>query len=216
MVNSTFLFDKKATKNNISKIFFVNHQCMLSFLWNFKWKKIFDTYENEIWEICWVVFNLYNEKIIWFRYKKSFLKYNFFLLEDILSNHNNIFHINEKSFDDHNIYDLILKQVRDICDSIVWNIEDIEFDMNYNLKKIIIDCGYNVSSIEIISPTKIAIKKNIIKIQKKSVLFYEKDFIVIENKNIIKENKKTLENLSKIFINIPNPSYNINLNKYEL
>ena len=40
---------------------------------------------------------------------------------------------------------------------------------------------------------------------------YEKDYIIIENKNKLKENKNTLENISKIFINIQNPSYNLNI-----
>lgn len=189
---------------------------MISFLLQFKWKKVSLENKKEFWEISWVVFDINYEKIIWFTYKKHFLKYDFFLIKDIISYNDDLFlvKLNTSSWD-YFVYDLILKQVRDYSNNILWNIEDIEFDITYKLKNIIIDAWYNLSSIEIISPTKISIKRNLIKISKKAILSYNKDYVLIESRNIIKENKKTLENISKIFINIPNPSYNINFKKYD-
>jgi hypothetical protein len=59
------------------------------------------------------------------------------------------------------------------------------------------------------------LKRNIIKISQKAILAYEKDCVVIQEKQTKKENKKTLENIRKVFINIPEPNYNLNFNKYE-
>lgn len=189
---------------------------MMSFLSDFHWKKVYDEQKNELGNISWVVFDIVWEKIVGCVFKKMFLKYDYFLLSEILSNKKEEIIIKNESKEERILYDLILKQVRDDFSWVIWNIEDIEFDrLNWELKYIIIDCGYNLTSIEVLSPTKISIKKNIIKVSKKAILSYEKDYILIENKRRIKENKKTLENISKIFINIPNPSYNINPITYD-
>lgn len=188
----------------------------MSFLSDFHWKKVYDEQKNELGNISWVVFDIVWEKIIGCVVKKMFLKYDYFLLWEIMSNQKDEIIIKNEPKDERIVYDLMLKQVRDDFSWVIWNVEDIEFDrLSGELKYIIIDCGYNLTSIEVLSPTKISIKKNIIKVSKKAILSYEKDYLLIENKKRIKENKKTLENISKIFINIPNPSYNINPMHYD-
>lgn len=184
---------------------------MISFLSSYKLKKVFDKNRNLLWDIIWVIFDINYEKIIWFIYKKTFLKYDFFLIQDILENTDKYILIESSNIEEiDNYYDLIWKQVRNIDNKILWNIDDIEFDITYKLKNLIVDTWYNISSVEVISPTKLSIKKNFIKISQKAILSYENDYILIDDNNLIKENKKTLEKISETFINIPNPSYNIN------
>lgn len=184
---------------------------MISFLSSYKWKKILDKTKNELWEIFWIIFDISQEKIIWFTYKKSFLKYDFFLVQDIKEITKDYLIIESNVQPEiEEYYDLIWKQVKNTNNKILWNIDNIEFDLTYKLKNLIIDVWYNISSVEVISPTKISIRKNFINISKKAILSYEKDYVLIDDNTFIKENKKTLEKISEIFINIPNPSYNIN------
>jgi len=188
----------------------------MSFLSHFQWKKVFTQNKEELWEISWVIFQVGTQKIIGFIYKKSFLQYAHFFIEDIILNTNDSCIIKKMFPNQEGIYDLILKQVRDDFSQVIWNIQDIEWDeYSYTLENIIIDAGYNLSSIEILSPSKISIKKTILKVSKKAIISYGKDYLLIENNQRIKENKKTLENISKIFINIQNPSYTINLKNYD-
>lgn len=182
---------------------------MENFLNDYKSKKVFDLNKNIIWEISWVIYDIDFEKIIWFIYKKSFLSFEIFLIENILKKDEDWFIIKPKK-SKKKYYEIIWKTVKNEEMQNIWFIEDIEFDYNYKLKYIIIDWWYIFPSIEIINKTKINIKKDIRKISKKSILSYEKDFIIIEDREFIKENKKTLENISKIFINIKKPSFNIN------
>lgn len=181
------------------------------FFLDYKYTKVFDKKLNLLWEIQWVVFDIDYEKIIWFSYKKKFLKTRFFLLKEILLKDETKIILSKIHNEKKYYYELIWKQVKDIENNILWYIFDVEFDILFKLKNIKIDIWYDLSSVQILSPTKISIKRNYIDIEKKSILKYEKNYIIIENKNTIKENKKTLENISKIFINIPIPSYNINL-----
>jgi hypothetical protein len=183
---------------------------MFSFLSNFNLKKVFDKNKNLLGHIVWVIFDTDHEKIIWFVYKKTFLKYDFFLIQDILENDSDIVIKDWNTEKIDNYYDLIWKQVKNIDDKNLWIIHDIEFDITYKLKNLILDGGYDISSVEFLSPTKLSIKKNYIKISKKAILSYKKDFVLVDDNALIKENKKTFEKISEIFINITNPSYNIN------
>lgn len=190
---------------------------MQDFLLDFKWKKVFWLKDNMLWEICWVLFDIEYEKVIWFVLKKNFLEKSWILLLDIISLSSEYISVSqEKTFDIYD-YDLYLKQVRSSIDGkVIGNVENIFFDSHYKLKNIYIDAWYHFSSLEFITPTKISIRKNILSIAKKKILSYQKDFILVENIESLKENKKTLEKISKIFINIPNPSYTLNFKKYEL
>jgi len=187
---------------------------MESFLLNYKWKKVFDINKNIIWEISGVVFDIEFEKVIWFIYKKSFLSFWVFLLENIINKLENGFVIKNKN-SKKRYYEIIWKKVLNEEMQNIWFIEDIEFNFKYKLKYIIIDWWYIFPSIEIINKTKINIKKDIRKVSSSIILAYKKDCIIIKDKQSIKENKKTLENISKIFINIKNPSFNINQKNYE-
>lgn len=180
-----------------------------SFLNNYKWALVLNNNKDLLWYISWLLFDVDFEKVIWCIYKKSFLKYWYFLFEDILTKKDFEFIINENT-NEKEFYEIIWKDVKNEDLITLWNIEDIDFDITYKLKNIYIDYWYIFS----IKTSKI-LKKNIIKISKKAILSYEKDFIIIKDKQTIKENKKTFENISKIFINIPTPNYNINQNKYE-
>ena len=93
---------------------------------------------------------------------------------------------------------------------------DVEFDKFFNLKSFLVDWWYSISNIDYSSNNlKNILKKDFRKFTFKNIIQILEEYIVVEDKNYLKENKKTLENISKIFINIPKPSYNINLNKYE-
>lgn len=185
---------------------------MMSFFSQIYLKHIFSNDFQDLWEIVGTVFDVWSWKILWCVVKRNFLKYGYFLFSDLKSVLDNekifvweVYEYNE------NIYDLYLKQVRDNF-WVIGNIIDIEIEEGtWKLKNIIVDAGYNLSSIELVSPTKISIKKNIIELSKNAIISFEKDFLFIESNNVLKENKKTLENISKIFINIPKHSYNINL-----
>jgi hypothetical protein len=94
---------------------------MGSFLFDFKSKHIYShTSKKELWEISWVVFDVDYEKVIWCVYKKSFLKYDFFLLKNIVFQEKNVFFIDEEKWEDWFVYDLILKQIRDEDNTILW------------------------------------------------------------------------------------------------
>lgn len=188
---------------------------MISFLSEYKWRKVFDNLWKNLWYIHWVVFDINYEKVIWFTYKKGFLNYDFFLIDNIIKTDLDNIIINQKYLEKKDYYDLIWIQVKNTNNENLWNIDDIEFDLTYKLKYIIIDMWYNLSSIDVINPKNISIKKSYIKIKKNAILSYKSDYVLIEDKDFVKENKKTLENIAKIFINIPTPSYNINLIKYE-
>lgn len=182
---------------------------MKTFLSDYKWKKVYNKLNWLLWEITWVLFDIDYEKVVGFIYKKSFLNYQAFLFKNILKENEDWFLIKETK-KIHDFYEIIWKNVKNEDFEHLWYIEDVEFDFNYKIKDIIVDFWYSFLDFEVISKTKINIKKDIRKISKKSILSYEKDFIVIKDKNVLKENKKTLENISKIFINIKKPSYNIN------
>lgn len=184
---------------------------MMSFFSQIHSRHIFSKELIDLWEIVWVCFDAWTQKIGWWIIKKNFLKYEYFLFTDLASSldEEKILVIQTHTFDE-NIYDLYLKQVRDNF-WVIGNIIDIEIEAGtWKLKNIIIDAGYNFASVEVISPTKISIKKNIIELSKDAIISFEKDFVLIESNNTLKENKKTLENISKIFINIPRTSYNFN------
>ncbi len=180
-----------------------------SFLNTYKWALVSNNKNDLLWYICWLLFDVDYEKVIWCIYKKSFLKYWYFLFEDILSKKDFEFIIKENT-NEKEFYEIIWKDVKNEDFITLWTIEDIDFDLTNKLKNIYIDYWYFFS----IWTSRI-LQRNIIKISKKAILSYQKDFIIIKDKQSIKENKKTLENISKIFINIPTPNYNINQNKYE-
>lgn len=182
---------------------------MKTFLSHFKAKKVYDLENNQIWEISGILFEIDFQKVVWFIYKKSFISYDVFLFEDIFLENEKWFFINlNKTKTEY--YEIIWKNVKNEDFQNLWVVEDVEFDLTNKLKYIIVDCWYNFSNIEILSKTKISIKKDIRKISQKNIISYQKDYIVVKDKNFLKENKKTFENISKIFINIPNPNYNIN------
>lgn len=187
---------------------------MESFLFDYKWKKILDINKNTIWEISGVIFDVEFEKVIWFIYKKSFLAFKIFLFEDIIWKLENEFIIKTKK-SKKRYYEIIWKTIKNEELENIWIVEDIEFDDKYKLKYMIIDWWYIFPSIELINKTKINIKKDIRKVSSSVILSYKKECIIIKDKQSIKENKKTLENISKIFINIKNPSFNINQKNYE-
>lgn len=180
-----------------------------SFSVNFNQKKVYDKKNKLLWVISGFLFDIDFEKITWCVYKKWFLKYWYFLFEDILSIEDDFFIIN-KFKKSKEFYEIIWKIVKNEDGRILWSIDDVEFDITNKLKYIYVDCWYSF----LINTSKI-LQKNISKISKKAILSYEKDCVIIKDKQSIKENKKTLENISKIFINIPTPNYNINLKKYE-
>lgn len=188
---------------------------MKTFLIDFYQIHVFDNKLNSLWDINWVLFDIDYEKIVWFIYKKNFLTFDYFLLEDIISMNKKIIIKSKNKINSDNYYDIIWKKVKNEDLENIWIIEDIEFDLTYKLKNIIIDCWYIFSSQEIINNSQINIKKDIRKINKNNILSYEKNYILLNDKNILKKNKKILENISKIFINIPKPIYNINKKKYE-
>jgi len=78
------------------------------------------------------------------------------------------------------------------------------------LQYIYIESGYFLSL-----DRKNLFQRNTRKISAKAIVSYEKESIIIKDIPFIKENKKTLENIRKVFINIPEPNYNLNFNTYE-
>lgn len=183
---------------------------MKNFL-NYKWKNVINQDKISLWKISWIIFSVKNEKIMWFIFKKNFISYDYFFVENMISNWKN----NIKIKDDKNskfeyIYEIIWKIVKNEELKIIWTIEDIEFDEYYNLINIIIDEWFSFSSLEIINKKNIKLKKSFKKIQKNNVISYKKDFIIIKDKESINNEKKILENFSKIFINIKSPNYYLN------
>lgn len=180
-----------------------------SFLKDFQWKKIQNEGWNELWVVSWLLLNVDYQKIVWCIYKKWFLQYKYFLLEDIITEEKDILIIDEKD-SSQEFYEIYWKQVKNEEWKSIWYVDDIEMNIVHKLQYIYVDNGYNLSF-----DRKNIMKRNIVKISAKAILSYEKHFIVIKEKQTIKENKKTLENIRKVFINIPEPNYNLNFKKYE-
>lgn len=177
----------------------------------FKNKSLKNTKNEVIWDIIWVLFSINKQQVDGFIYKKKFIIYDYFLVENIKKiNENEIIIDNESVNDISSNYELIWKNVVNQNWKNLWTIEDIEFDIWFKLKSIIIDEWYNLSSIEVINKKQISIKKNIRKISKKYIISFEKDKVIINDTILIENNKKTLENFYKIFINVGNTSYNFN------
>lgn len=180
-----------------------------SFLKDFQWKKIQNESWVDIWILSGMLLDIEHHKIIWCIYKKWFLQYRYFLFDDILKEENNIYIISEKE-QKQEFYEIDGKQVKNENGKNIWYVDDIEINLVNKLQYIYINNGYNLSF-----DRKNILKRNIIKISQKAILAYEKDCVVIQEKQTIKENKKTLENIRKVFINIPEPNYNLNFKKYE-
>jgi hypothetical protein len=175
----------------------------------FEKKSLINQDNISIWRIVWLIFDIKEEKAIWFIYKKNFINYDYFLFEDILKLDEEKIIVNIKDKKDIiNIYEIIGKTVKNEELKNIWTIEDIEFDLNFKLKSIIIDEWYNLSSLEIVNKKRISIKKWIRKFSKKYIISYEKEYIIVRDKLLIDNNKKSLENFYKIFINVWNPTYN--------
>lgn len=162
------------------------------------------------WKVVWVLFSIKNEEIKWFIVKKSFITYDYFLIEDIKEVNENeiIINKNEKSEIEFT-YEIIWKIVKNEEKRSLWIVQDLEFDNFYKLKSIIIDEWYFLSWIEIVDKKQLTIKKSLRKVSKKHIISYEKDCIIIKDKLLIDNNKKNLENFYKIFITMWNPSYNL-------
>lgn len=181
----------------------------------FKNKELKNTENEKIWSISGSLFDVVNEKIIGFIYKKRFINYDYFLIDDIKKINKNNLIIYKRKSDLSFPYEITWKTVKNIDWKILWIVEDIEFDLMYNLKNIIIDEWYNLSSIEVINKKQISIKKNIRKISIKYIISYEKENIIINDYILLKNNKKTLDNFYKIFINRWSTTYNTNKKIYE-
>lgn len=182
---------------------------MKNFL-NYKWKNVINQNKTSLWKISWVIFSVKYEKIVWFIFKKNFINYDYFFVENIVSNWKNNVKIENKEKNNFDyIYEIIWKTVKNEDFKIIWTVEDIEFDEYYNLINIIIDEWFSFSSLEIINKKNIKLKKSFKKVQKNNILSYKKDFIVIKDKESI-NNEKILENFSKIFINMKSPNYYLN------
>lgn len=180
-----------------------------SFLKDFQWKKIQNEAWIDLWVLSWALLDIDYQKIIGYIYKKWFLQYKYFLFDDILKQENDVFIISEKE-SKQEFYEIDGKQVKNEVGKNIWYIDDIEINIVNKLQYIYVNNGYNLSF-----DRKNILKRNIVKISAKAILSYEKDFVVIQEKQTIKENKKTLENIRKVFINIPEPNYNLNFKKYE-
>ncbi|MGE4444110.1 MAG: PRC-barrel domain-containing protein [Candidatus Altimarinota bacterium] len=180
-----------------------------SFLKDFQGKKIQNESGVDIGILSGMLLDIEHHKIIGCIYKKGFLQYRYFLFDDILKEENNIYIISEKE-QKQEFYEIDGKQVKNENGKNIGYVDDIEINLVNKLQYIYINNGYNLSF-----DRKNILKRNIIKISQKAILAYEKDCVVIQEKQTIKENKKTLENIRKVFINIPEPNYNLNFNKYE-
>lgn len=189
---------------------------MISFCKKYKWESVFDVNKQKIWIISWIILDLNNQKLVWFIYKKSFLNYDFFIFDDDFILNKKIIITKTNNEIKSNYYDIIWKQVKNKELKNLGVVYDVEFDKFFNLKSFLVDWWYSISNIDYSSNNlKNILKKDFRKFTFKNIIKILEEYIIVEDKNYLKENKKTLENISKIFINIPKPSYNINLNKYE-
>lgn len=164
--------------------------------------------KKRLWEIVSFTFDCVTQKCEGFIYKKSFLRFWFFYIKDARIQ-DNIFYVDETFDEEVQRYELLGKKVVNQFWQSLGEVEDIEWDLNFKLKSIIVDAWYHMSSLEVIHPWKITIKKQIRKISKNKILQYFDTFILVEERSFLKENKKILENIYKTFINIPKTSYNI-------
>jgi len=181
------------------------------YFYEYNWKEIFDSKGNFLGNITNILFDKDCEKVIWFIFKKSFLSYSFFLIEDVIIKNKIILKIEwNKEIKNKNIYEIINKTVKNENLDNIWVVEDIEFDSRYKLKNLIVNSGLNYSYAKLKNKKHFFISKNVRKISRSKILSYNDNYIIIEDKNFIKKDKKTLEKLSKIFINIPRLNYNIN------
>lgn len=189
---------------------------MNSYINSYKWRIVFDINNDQIWNISWLLLNLDNKKIIWIIFRKRFLNYGYiyfnknnFLNEDIIIDNKDI-------FKDTLHYEILSKKVFNQEWIYLWEIFDVEFDVFFNLKNIYIDLWYKINKIKT-KKRKIdnLFLKEFQKFSVKNIIEINKDYLIVQDINYLKENKKNLEKISNIFINIPNPSYNINLFNHE-
>lgn len=189
---------------------------MNSYINNYKWRTVFDINNNQIWNISWLLLNLDNKKIIWLIYRKNFLNYWYitfnkinFLNEDIIVYDNNI-------LKNTIYYEILSKKVFNQEWKYLWEIFDVEFDVFFNLKNVYIDLWYKINKTKT-KKRKIdnLFLKEIQKFSIKNIIEINKDYLIVQDINYLKENKKNLDKISNIFININNPSYNINLFNHE-
>ncbi len=188
------------------KLFWIMNK---SFLRDFQGQKVQDWDQTLLWLISWLLFDRDYETVVWCIYKKWFLQYGYFLFDNIKEKKENIFIVSKRNLSEefYEIYGKIVKNQQWEMLGYVW---DIDFNIVNKLQYIYIDRGYDFSL-----NVKHLVERKIIKISKKAIISYEDEYILINDKESLKENKKTLENIRKVFINIPNPTYTINLKKYE-
>lgn len=180
-----------------------------SFLQHFQWKRIQNEKYEDIWEISGFIFDIAFQKVVGCIYKKWFLHYTYFLFEAILEQKENMYVIVEKD-SENEWYEICGKRVQNEYGSHLWYICDVEINITHTLQYIYIESGYFLSL-----DRKNLFQRNTRKISAKAIVSYEKESIIIKDTTFIKENKKTLENIRKVFINIPEPNYNLNFNTYE-
>lgn len=180
-----------------------------TFLQHFQWKRVQNKKSQDIWEISGFVFDIAFQKVVGCIYKKWFLQYKYFLFEDILEQKEDIFLIVEKQRENE-WYEIYGKRVQDEYANNLGYIYDIEINGVHKLQYIYIE-GWYFFSLD----RKHLLQRDIRKVSAKAILSYEKESVIINHTPTIKENKKTLENIRKVFINIPEPNYNLNFNTYE-